>query len=78
MISGSGLLGDFLPNFYQISLPPNVGPFDDRITWIGGHKDPLKDPLLEPFPSEKKGGYRAWIRTMNNASKGRLSLFVIS
>ena len=25
---------------------------------------------------ENKGGYRAWIRTMNNASKGRSSFFI--
>jgi|SRR5271165_850623 len=30
-----------------------------------------EDPLPEPFPRRTRGGYRAWIRTMNNASKGR-------
>ena len=45
MISGSGLFGDFLPNFDQVSLPPNVGPFDDRITRIGRNK----------FPTPKSG-----------------------
>jgi hypothetical protein len=34
-------------------------------------KIPCEDPLLEPFPSENEGSYRAWIRTMTNASKGR-------
>src|SRR5271166_3989086 len=43
MISGSGLLGDFFPNFDQISLPPDVGPFNDRITRIGRNKFPTPE-----------------------------------
>jgi hypothetical protein len=31
-----------------------------------------EDPLLEPFPSRIRNGYRAWIRTLNNTSKGRV------
>jgi hypothetical protein len=31
----------------------------------------LEGPLPEPLPMRKRNGYRAWIRTMNNASKGR-------
>ena len=31
----------------------------------------LRCPLPVPDQEEKKVGYRAWIRTMNNASKGR-------
>ena len=29
------------------------------------------DPVLELFPGARGSGCRAWIRTMNNASKGR-------
>ena len=38
VISGSGLLGDFSLISIRFLLPPNVGPFDDRITWIGRNK----------------------------------------
>jgi hypothetical protein len=36
---------------------------------LSGFRSRVEDPLLEHF--HKGNGYRAWIRTMNNASKGR-------
>jgi hypothetical protein len=48
----------------------DLGIFVQILEPSNGLRLQVEDPLLEPFPRRTRVGYRAWIRTMNNASKG--------